>query len=74
MQVLAEQEGLVRQVLDDELVAIARGRKLLDLADEQHETARAGAGGCDPADGAQVALRQLRFALGREHFGDVEDI
>ena len=31
MQVLAEQEGVVRQVLDDELVARAGGRKLLDL-------------------------------------------
>src|SRR3954452_8210502 len=36
--------------------------------------ARAGAGRPDPADGAQVALRQLRFALGREHFGDVEHL
>ena len=45
VQVLAEQEGVVRQVLDDELVARACGRKLLDLADEQHEPARAGAGG-----------------------------
>ena len=49
-------------------------RKLLDLADEQHETARAGAGRPDPADGAQVALRQLCLALGREHFRDVEHL
>ena len=28
----------------------------------------------DPVDGAQVALRQLRFALGREHFRDVEHV
>ena len=74
VQVVAEQEGVVGQVLDDELVAMACGRKLLDLADEQHETARAGAGRRDPADGAQVALRQLRLALGRKHFRDVEHI
>src|SRR3954465_10740131 len=36
--------------------------------------ARAGAGGCDPADGAQVALRQLCLALGRKDFGDVEHV
>ena len=74
MQVLAEQEGVVRQVLDDELVARAGRGELPHLADEQHEPARAGAGRPDPADRAQVPLGQLRFALGREHFRDVEHL
>src|SRR4051794_34897500 len=38
---LTQQEGKARQLLDHELLARACSRKLFDLADEQHEPARA---------------------------------
>ena len=42
MQVLAEQEGVVRQVLDDELVARAGRRDVLGLAVTIHHRGQSG--------------------------------
>ena len=64
MQVLAEEEGLVRQVFDDELVARA-GRGELLTSPMSSMSRRGPAPRPDPADRAQVPLGQLRFALGR---------
>ena len=64
----------VRQVFDDELVARAGRSELLHLADEQHKPTRARGAESDLTHGAHVAMRQLRLALGREHFRDVEHV
>src|SRR5215207_4342003 len=59
---------------DDELVTKPGGCELLDFTDKQHEGSRACRTCSDSGHQARAALGQLRLALGREHFRDVEHI